>query len=179
MITIRKVAIVVSVTIRTAIMVAVAIGIVLGMGRSYQKICAASLVDPNTVGIESPGRSLSANRMASLPLHGYAPARIGGAVVFPAILRGTGESILRKALRRSGEKERQHCETGNYSGLVKGMSEFATHTHIHIPFFTGDAQTYSGSSVTLVFEERSRRFDESSLRAFHKEDQKVGPASRD
>jgi hypothetical protein len=79
MITIRKVAIVVSVTIRTAIMVAVAIGIVLGMGRSYQKICAASLVDPNTVGIESPGRSLSANRMASLPFHGYAPARIGGA----------------------------------------------------------------------------------------------------
>jgi hypothetical protein len=103
MIAIRKVAIVVSVMIRTAIMIAVAIGIMLGRGRSYQKICAASPVDPNTVGVESPGRSLSANRMASLMLHGYAAARIGGAVVFPSVLRGAGESILRKALRRSDD----------------------------------------------------------------------------
>jgi hypothetical protein len=86
MIAIRKVTIVISVMIRTAIMVAVAIGIVLGRGRSYQKVCAASLVDPNTVGIESPSRSLSANRMASLPFHGYAAAGIGGAVVLPAVL---------------------------------------------------------------------------------------------
>ena len=102
-IAIRKVSIVVSVMIRTAIMIAVAIGIVLGRGRSYQKIGAASPVDPNTVGVESPGRSLSANRMASLMLHGYAAARIGGAVVFPSVLRGAGESILRKALRRSDD----------------------------------------------------------------------------
>ena len=99
MIAIRKVTIVVSVMIRTAIMVAVAIGIVLGRGRSYQKVCAASLVDPNTVGIESPGRSLSANRMASLPLHSHAATCIGRAVMFSAVLGGASQRVLGKALR--------------------------------------------------------------------------------
>ena len=137
MIAIGKFAIVVSVMIRTPVMIAVAIGVVLRRCWSHQKICAASPVDPNTVCIESPRRSLSANRMASLPLHGYAAARIGGAVMFPAVLGGASQGILRKARRRSDEQEHEHCETGDHSGPVKGMSEFARHTHIHNPFFTG------------------------------------------
>jgi hypothetical protein len=58
--------VVIAVASAVAIMIAVVVVACLNLGRIHHKICAASTINPNSLLIESPSLTLSADRLASL-----------------------------------------------------------------------------------------------------------------
>jgi hypothetical protein len=62
------ISVVISVSVAVTGTIIVAVAALSNLRSIYQKICATSAIDPNSLLIESPSLTLSAGRLAMLPL---------------------------------------------------------------------------------------------------------------